>query len=471
MSADIARLPDKSQRLRLTPLNKDAPQIRIVQIKPSPDRRGPIHCVVEHLDIPKSIDTDSHVQDEGLQPTDPNDNITAIAKSDENGSPSVALNLIALSYASGPEAPVQDIFIESHDSHGWLSIQQDLHDFLKVRREATSKSPWFWDDQICIDQQDKEEKSQQVFLMPTIYSRARRVEVWLGPAFEQSDEAMDLILKLAESNMNQKEIDLAQAPLQSTLATTMKMPYWSRLWTVQELLLARNITIRLGKKTMPWEKFWTGCLKSLTNKYVTPSAWINIYTLARSTRPYLLKGNWPWIQTIVPRRDCSDVRDKVFGVLGLLPEELRFYPDYTFESEDVLFEILSSISRSYTSLHSSAIPNIRKLDFQARFWIVALGLTQENFDLKTVRHFLLHEAYPAFRTDHALTFQSDMRRCWSPVLGKRPMSMERVRLWWLYPSKDSVRWHSRHWCPGWTYRRRRWERGDVFFTHPGKGGH
>ena len=51
-----------------------------------------------------------------------------------------------------------------------------------------------WVDQICINQDDLQEKSQQVALMGTIYQRAWSTLVWLGEEADNSDDAIDTLL-------------------------------------------------------------------------------------------------------------------------------------------------------------------------------------------------------------------------------------------------------------------------------------
>ncbi|KAN0099122.1 Heterokaryon incompatibility protein (HET) domain containing protein [Hyaloscypha variabilis] len=60
-----------------------------------------------------------------------------------------------------------------------------------LRRKQSSRNLWI--DTLCINQQDDEERIHQVQLMKHIYSKASNVLAWLGPSFDDSDFAMDLI--------------------------------------------------------------------------------------------------------------------------------------------------------------------------------------------------------------------------------------------------------------------------------------
>lgn len=121
------------------------------------------------------------------------------------------------------------------------------------------KTPLFID-AICINQHDPEEKPRQVQLMGDVYRQAKQVVAWLPPPklgwiswLEGPVDAVKL----------KKAIDLlketAQSPPQMTFSQSLNLriaanlvlhavtpnPFWSRLWIVQEVILARKLVIQL----------------------------------------------------------------------------------------------------------------------------------------------------------------------------------------------------------------------------------
>lgn len=60
-------------------------------------------------------------------------------------------------------------------------------------------------DTICIDQQNRIERGQQVQLMKAIYEFAEQVLVWLGSSSDDSDLAIDLIDEITDAD----EVDQA----------------------------------------------------------------------------------------------------------------------------------------------------------------------------------------------------------------------------------------------------------------------
>lgn len=94
-----------------------------------------------------------------------------------------------------------------------FSIQKNLYDFLARIALRRSTRPdvdfvsqivvnmlrsddsqyWFWIDAICINQDDHVEKGREVSRMNKIYAAANAVPLWLGPAYEESQKAIELL--------------------------------------------------------------------------------------------------------------------------------------------------------------------------------------------------------------------------------------------------------------------------------------
>ena len=77
-----------------------------------------------------------------------------------------------------------------------LKLTDSLHGALRQIRH-TDQERRLWADQICINQKDMKERSQQVQFMNTIYKNASEVLVWLGPAGQGvAESAFKLISEL-----------------------------------------------------------------------------------------------------------------------------------------------------------------------------------------------------------------------------------------------------------------------------------
>lgn len=109
-----------------------------------------------------------------------------------------------------------------------------------------------WIDAICINQTDTDEKAVQVPLMSRIYSCAYRVVAWLGQATAASDSFLTEMRNLTEQvdADEDKQIALirrATEPFCKGMAYILSSEWFTRLWTFQELALAKTPLLLCGK--------------------------------------------------------------------------------------------------------------------------------------------------------------------------------------------------------------------------------
>ncbi|KAK3985837.1 heterokaryon incompatibility protein-domain-containing protein [Cladorrhinum sp. PSN332] len=266
-----------------------------------------------------------------------------------------------------------------------------------------------WVDQICINQGDQREKEEQIKLMRDIYSRAWKVIVHLSPTTpsNQSDSGLELLRRVAwihdgdgltmpstkfqrdyrhgfESPIevermvertiqnykrpeSRKEITLEQSEKLGVsfdnhsswrdFTSLYDHPWFERLWTTQEILLARYTEALWGTEHVPWERvcnaaWWyhhnakcihdkhplrvdgikaivelqkLGAIWGSKSKLQLDTATTNSRIIKRDTsnKPYcdlrLLLNSFGGKKT-------TDPRDKVYGLLGL--SHLRFRPHH-----------------------------------------------------------------------------------------------------------------------------------------------
>ena len=106
-----------------------------------------------------------------------------------------------LSYVWGDSARTHKI--QLHDAE--LGLTTSLYHALR-RLRMPNQSRHVWVDQICIDQSNLDERSQQIRFMNSIYWNASRVLVWLGEDKQKvAKEAFDLVKKLAQIFANEEE--------------------------------------------------------------------------------------------------------------------------------------------------------------------------------------------------------------------------------------------------------------------------
>ena len=99
---------------------------------------------------------------------------------------------------------------------------------------------------VCINQADVNEKNQQIFLMRSIYQRAREVITWVGMEDEGSAKVFDLIERLSRGDS--RSTTKTDPPPFDHLSLFLQREYWRRVWVIQETVLAREVTIHCGQR-------------------------------------------------------------------------------------------------------------------------------------------------------------------------------------------------------------------------------
>lgn len=101
-----------------------------------------------------------------------------------------------ISYVWGEPKRCLNITIRDKAGHGILGTTASLHSALQRLRYPDCQRR-LWADQVCINQDDNIERSQQVQLMTQIYQNAAHVLVWLGPDYQRvANSAFNMIRDL-----------------------------------------------------------------------------------------------------------------------------------------------------------------------------------------------------------------------------------------------------------------------------------
>ena len=146
-----------------------------------------------------------------------------------------------------------------------------------------------WIDQLCINQADLSERSQQVAIMDRIYKQAKTVVSWLGEEDSYTDTAVHLLDILADippehyRNGSFEVGRFTQEILSEqwlALGSLLSRPYFKRAWVVQEVALANRLLLLCGQKIISWESLVV-CSKFLQ----TTRAWTFLTKHAGIFRP------------------------------------------------------------------------------------------------------------------------------------------------------------------------------------------
>ncbi|KAF5627008.1 heterokaryon incompatibility (het-6OR allele) [Fusarium sp. NRRL 52700] len=331
----------------------------------------------------------------------------------------------ALSYTWGkPDAPSdRKIEIISNGIGHSMSISSSLYVALRELRKSDTNRV-IWADAVCINQEDVKERGQQVALMGQIFSGAWQVIVWLG---EESDRCLcgNTVLETSLSSVSKafsgvcKVVNdwFAQAG-QETLEATyseiskdgqstvhrastddiedsrsamiqlFKRRWFSRIWVLQEAVLARHAVIQLGSYQIPWE--WVGLAAAIVvhkpelsprgyARDMIPTGTMNSYLMYRLSISQKcfprLKFSFAQLLQVSRHFQSKEPKDKIYGLLGIETTDSlgkQIVPDYreTTTSEKVFEDIARLMLKSPSPLtFLSGAGTLGEFDCSGPSWV------------------------------------------------------------------------------------------------------
>jgi len=276
------------QRFQHSPLDHQAPSVRLIRILPDLTSDGLVQCEIRHA--------------------------------------STRSTYVCLSYVWG----------EEHPGH-WISlagrvywIRENLHNFLhSARRKPHICSQWIWADALCIDQSNDSERSHQVQQMGQIFSHATNVISWMG--------MNDRVAHFLRESKGRVSLNVTHPELyRSSLRDFFQNEYWGRAWITQEVALARKITFMAADEEADLAPPNLRSASKSPNKLhfeVYSHAWRGTSLI------YLLQH--------FKLKKCSDSRDRIFSLLGLCGEGALLVVDYEKSHVSLAKRVLRICSRSF----------------------------------------------------------------------------------------------------------------------------
>lgn len=153
----------------------------------------------------------------------------------------------------------------------WENLYGALPCLARQLRQEGSTPRRIWIDAVCINQSDESEKLKQIDRMSAIYRRARQVVVWFGPGRgkDENDAAIALLPLLGqigaatmkyfmdtcqtEPDFFDMEVPDASCPVWEILGEIFFSEWYTRLWVVQDLVLARSSVALVGDSTIDFD--------------------------------------------------------------------------------------------------------------------------------------------------------------------------------------------------------------------------
>jgi hypothetical protein len=225
-----------------------------------------------------------------------------------------------------------------------------------------------WVDAICINQEDRVERSQQVRHMRQIYSRAKEViswvsgdEIWNGTG--SSAKLLDSHIKQmfnGEATVDTIRASSYHTPTKhsaewnkwvkngwKTMDVFFSQPYWTRVWVIQEVAVASKVRVLCGSVELPWDGIAAVLKMWKENPEIAPPnqrAFLKAVHLLDFRDRFLIKREpislldamrWSY------ETKATDPRDKIFALLGLCHDGPTFVPvpNYKQPVEDIIADM------------------------------------------------------------------------------------------------------------------------------------
>jgi hypothetical protein len=295
----------------------------------------------------------------------------------------------------------------------FLYRKRQSHLYRETRSEWYTKSRYFWLDALCIDQSNLKEKSKQVAMMGSIYKNASHVLACIGDHADDSlfffeslyGRAHYLVRPKNVLRWNRSEYDRAGISLRFrmlhrlssihrfalALARLAVRTYFTRIWILQELQLAKHLTILCGRHVLSKDdaiRLFNELLKNLqrvvdddksrsilftphlnfirhrflrrhvNNGFPHPvwhGSWLHdlpkpcMATIAMLKQNYasVKKNLFQLLNEVVYQLQCQDPRDKAYGIISLIDwgDVAPLEPDYTQNDLQVAVKFIEAIMK------------------------------------------------------------------------------------------------------------------------------
>ena len=297
----------------------------------------------------------------------------------------------AISYRWGSEDRTEEILVDGCK----MKVTQSVYEIL-----ATYSSHFLpqllWIDAICIDQDNKDEKAEQVPMMDVIYSSALFTTVFLGqsPLPEAGNKKRGDMLPYRFDGVSPQDgqtrqhfktarltfdlfndFRILQKPLRrrgkdiyelyellsfsaskhdqwQALTTFLRHPWFTRVWVVQEVALSPNVKVRYGDEIIDWEtiasalgtihsqrqfRLWLEWSHKLEIWRTEHSSLFNFIRINKLRQQYSLTKDISITLALAQSHyfKAKNSRDQVYGLMSLCRDRKFLRVDYKAKEEDV----------------------------------------------------------------------------------------------------------------------------------------
>jgi len=297
-----------------------------------------------------------------------------------------------LSYCWGTSSDVHTISCNGQRLRVTQTLHRAMHALL-----TPGKSRLVWIDQLCINQHDDTEKTQQVSIMRDIYQRSALTIAWVGNADYHTDAALEAAHRIAMAMTSDSVLKTLKEthggpwsahsmdtfveyrngwgdakPSRSewtALSVLLGRPWFARMWVLQEVGVSGRVLVQCGEAQVDFDELmWAVSIAMLA-------------TAGRKRQVALGRGNVKQLMFLSSLRQAepsdasfglsrlieaaqsfgaTDPRDKFFALYGLtitnLPA-LGLGADYSLPADWVYMQTVSTLMKESDSLQLMELVN------------------------------------------------------------------------------------------------------------------
>jgi hypothetical protein len=132
----------------------------------------------------------------------------------------------------------------------------------------------------------------------------------------------------------------------SVLEAFFEDPYWNRIWIIQEFAIGYNIEFLFGARTIAATNLRT-LLENLNAQSIVEDRWKQVNTVFKIRMSWQREVSLKLLQLleITKQSLCSVRHDRIFGLLGLSVDALKYLPEPNYNID--LATITVAITRAY----------------------------------------------------------------------------------------------------------------------------
>lgn len=277
----------------------------------------------------------------------------------------------ALSYVWGSPTPRKSITCNDEE----VTVTANLEGALVQLRDK-SQEKVIWIDQLCINQNDHNERSKQVSMMGRIYFMAEQVAVWLGPSDHDTPmlwslfldlgslrdfakiEVYDLALRNKPRGLSWKkpEVDVnakvqnmalheaqkklpdlppATDPLWQAVKRFLERPWFSRMWTFQEVIMSKKCMVWCGEFYMSLHLLQNACLGMENTGFDRAAGIQQNVTFVENQNSRFMAGSTFSLRSLLEvnrTRAATEPRDMIYALRGVIDPQLAKSIDVDYRS-------------------------------------------------------------------------------------------------------------------------------------------